>query len=303
MYCRACNSIVPEKRFCPFCGENLPRPARVGPDAQKTQASEASPGSIPCPSCRESLLADYGFCPGCGERTSADSRPSQAQAPARPTPDRRLVSEADRARIEEILRDATRLKVAKAYHDALISARRALAIDPDSADAHAMIGEIHHAAGSLEDAITEYTYAADLAPERPGFRDRLRTLELEHKRRDEELASVVYEHEGDLATIFRIFFTRDHHKWYKRGWFNAVLFVGFFVLTIYLVAFCRLAMWIGPLWLRTVMLSMMIVTSFWIFYDAQANDRPGIVWVLVNVLSWGAGFSFLGIIVYLIIRL
>lgn len=303
MYCRACNSIVARKPFCPLCGARLPDSAPVGDEREPTQVIGAAPGSFPCPACREPILAGYGFCPNCGERTSAESRRAARPEPPSGTHARRPISEADTARIEEILHQAARLKVRKAYSDALICARRALVIDPDSADAHAMIGDIHHAAGSLEDAIVEYTYAADLAPEKPGFRDRLRILEQEHTRKGEELSTVIYEHEGDIATIFRIVFTRDHPKWYKRGWFNAVLFVAFFVLIILVSGFCRFAMYLGPLWLRTIIFSIVIVTSFWVFMDAQANDRPGIVWLLVNLLSWALGFSFLGIIIYLIFRL
>jgi tetratricopeptide (TPR) repeat protein len=305
VYCRACNSIVPEKRFCPCCGARLPRAVPAASGGEPAGPAECAPGFPPCAVCREPVAAGYAFCPNCGERvtSAAGSGPVPEPGQAAPRLERRPVSDEDKARIEATLLQAARQKARKQYPGALLSARSALAIDPDCADTHAMIGDIHHAAGSLEDAIVEYTNAVDLDPERPGFRERLKRLEEEHARRGQELSNVIYEHEGDIASIFGVVFTRDHPKWYKRGWFNAVLFVVFFALTLYLAGLCRIALWYGPIWLQTILFAAAVVSSVWIFIDAQASDKPGLLWAALNLLSWFLGFSFLGIIIYVIFRL
>ena len=149
----------------------------------------------------------------------------------------------------------------------------------------------------------EYTYAVDNAPDKPGFKDRLTELEAEQKAREESLSTVIYRHEGDLGTIFRTIFTRSDPRWYKRGWFNAVLFVVAFTFSMWFIGFCGIGWWHGPLWLRVVILSAMIVSSVWVYLDAEANDRAGPFWAIVNLGAWAFGFGPLGLIIYIIFRL
>jgi hypothetical protein len=303
LYCRACNRIVPPNGFCPLCGARLPPVATVSGDPEKTLITGLPPASAVCSGCGEALSDDWSFCAGCGlarsERPQGHREPAQDPTRSGRTPP----SRAEQERIDEILREAMRLKVRRAYNEALICARRAYIIDPESPDAHALVGEIYYASGSLEEAVAEYTNAVDFGPDRPGFRSRLAALEAELKRQDESLGSVIYEHEGDLAAIFKRIFTRGHPKWYKRGWFNGVLFVAGFTLSLLLIGFFGVAWFLGPLWLKTIIIAAMIATSFWVFMDAQANDRAGAFWALVDLVSWAAGLGPFGLIIYILFRL
>lgn len=107
------------------------------------------------------LLKDPAFVPArlmAAEQSLLDQNPDGAEIHAA------LVVRNEPANLRGLLLYARILRVEKRYLPAMLMARRALAVDPSSAEAHCILGQIDRDTGNAAGAFVEYEQAVTLAP-------------------------------------------------------------------------------------------------------------------------------------------
>lgn len=120
-----------------------------------------------CPKCKASVPLDARYCPECGALLSRDTRSAAPDAP-----------ESDDEEVHALLASANLLKLRGDWQAAVQKCMRALAIDPNSAAAHSLLGDIYCDQGKVGEATHWYKLALDLRPDSAAVRTKLDQLAL-----------------------------------------------------------------------------------------------------------------------------
>lgn len=115
-----------------------------------------------CKNCGAAIDADSKFCKQCGEKIEARPEPE-------PMPD-------EVVRMGEMIYSAYKHRDAKEYDDAIAACRAALAVNPSSAQANALLGSIYELQGDTASATTAYERAVVLDPTDTDLQTRLGRL-------------------------------------------------------------------------------------------------------------------------------
>jgi hypothetical protein len=117
-----------------------------------------------CASCKAFVPADAESCPECG--APVDEYVEAAQ-------DLSLASEET---VHTVLLNAHLLKIRGDSEAAISECIKALRMNPDSVEAHTLLGDIYKAQGKIDDAIHWYKMGLDLSPDNLSSRERLKQI-------------------------------------------------------------------------------------------------------------------------------
>ncbi len=114
-----------------------------------------------CSECGHRNLPDARFCVRCGSRVVPGGAPGEPAAPPSPP-----------SPAEEEALAARELLAIGHGPQALVTARRAVTLDPEAMLPHLVLGEIYEETGELSAALRSYRAAAELAPDQPEPREK-----------------------------------------------------------------------------------------------------------------------------------
>lgn len=172
MYCVSCNSStqVSGARYCARCGAPLQsRLWSERPSAGKATKAESDGPVIPCLRCGRENSSLHAHCVFCGSRLAVESSTGS-------------VKQEDRERAAEDVAEARRALAAGRLAEVRTRCEQAVMLDPQSAEAHALLAEVLHRQGSLGGALHEMTAALRCDPDNSELERRLRELRDEQDR-------------------------------------------------------------------------------------------------------------------------
>ncbi|MGB9587238.1 MAG: tetratricopeptide repeat protein [Armatimonadota bacterium] len=115
-----------------------------------------------CANCGITNDPDSRYCKKCGHMLVANSHRSL-------TPEEHI-------KIGELIYAAYKHKEAGEIESAILACQGALALNDTNASAHSLLGSLYELKGDIHAALSEYEYAAKLAPENDGYRRKLEAL-------------------------------------------------------------------------------------------------------------------------------
>jgi len=119
-----------------------------------------------CANCGITNDPDSRYCKKCGHMLVANSHRSL-------TPEEHI-------KIGELIYAAYKHKEAGEIESAILACQGALALNDANASAHSLLGALYELKGDIHAALSEYEYAAKLAPENDGYRRKLEMLKSGH---------------------------------------------------------------------------------------------------------------------------
>jgi hypothetical protein len=116
-----------------------------------------------CANCRTTNLSDYKFCRECGTRldTGAGAAPDPAST---------------ETRVEQLLREAFEAMDRGDLDQAAGTVLAAMALSPDSASAHSVLGIIYERQGRIPEAVAQFERVLEINPESTADREKLNEL-------------------------------------------------------------------------------------------------------------------------------
>ena len=276
MYCKTCRRNVADAPYCCDCG--TPAPPLLILDEEQRAASPPPGGGPPCPSCATASTPGNHFCTQCGAALP------QVEEPAIPLDYER------RAKLEHLEDLIAVSKKRGEYTRVIFSAREALTVAPGRADLHAEIAEAYAGKGEYVEAEEAIREAVRIESENPRYRALAKEYEALAYEQRTSPQYIMSQHPGDIAMLLQVIYTRQDEKWYKRGWANAIwTILGFYLM----VQAWKLSWWIllrGPIIWRPVPIAVMLVCAVWMWIDAERNNKNGVLWFAIGMLTWPLGF-------------